>query len=45
MPGCFKAGLAWYFTNESKYSEHAAQLLRVWFLDEMTKMNPNLNFG
>ncbi len=37
--------LAYYFSGENKYAEHAAKLMRVWFLDTATKMNPNLNFG
>jgi hypothetical protein len=37
--------LGYYITNETKYSDKAAQLLRVWFLDEKTKMNPNLNYS
>lgn len=37
--------LAWYFTGEKKYAEKAALLLRTWFLDSATKMNPHLEYG
>ena len=38
-------GLAYYYSGEKKYAAHVAELLRAWFLDPATKMNPNLNFG
>ena len=37
--------LAGYVLDDSRYSQRAAQLVRTWFLDESTRMNPNLNFG
>ncbi|HPH33712.1 MAG TPA: alginate lyase family protein [Chitinophagaceae bacterium] len=37
--------LAYFFSSEKVYAEHAAKLVRVWFLDTATRMNPNLNFG
>ncbi|MEO7484013.1 MAG: alginate lyase family protein [Ferruginibacter sp.] len=37
--------LAYYFSDNNLYAEHAARLLKVWFLDPETKMNPNLNFA
>lgn len=37
--------LAWYFSGEQKYADKAAGLLRSWFIDPDTRMNPNLNFA
>ena len=38
-------GLAYFYSDDEKYAQHAAKLLRVWFLDPETAMNPNLNFA
>jgi hypothetical protein len=37
--------LAYYFTGRQDYAEHAAELVRGWFIDPATRMNPNLRFG
>ena len=36
---------AWYFSNKEMYAMQAARLLRSWFLDPATKMNPNFNYA
>ncbi|HEX5966674.1 MAG TPA: alginate lyase family protein, partial [Pyrinomonadaceae bacterium] len=36
---------AYYFTRNEEYATKASQLLRVFFLDSETRMNPNLQFG
>jgi len=38
-------GLAYYFTGEEKYAAKAAEINRVWFFNEATRMNPNLKYG
>lgn len=35
--------LAWFFTQQERYAAKAKELLRTWFIDPKTKMNPNLN--
>lgn len=37
--------LAWFFTDDRRYADHAALLLRVWFLDPETRMNPNFRYA
>jgi hypothetical protein len=37
--------LGYYFTREEKYAEHAAKVLRTWFLDPATKMTPHFRFA
>jgi hypothetical protein len=37
--------LAYYFTQHEPYATQAARLLRVWFLDPETRMNPHLEYG
>ena len=41
----FVLALASYFTDNPKYALKAQELLRVWFLDNETYMNPNLKYG
>ena len=38
-------GLAYFLTGRESYATQAAKLLHVWFLDEATKMNPNLKYA
>ena len=37
--------MGYFFTGKAEYAQRAALLLRTWFLDPATKMNPNLNYG
>lgn len=39
----FTLALAYHFTTNGAYAEHAIKLLRVFFLDATTRMNPNFN--
>jgi len=36
---------AWLITKEDRYAVHAVSHLRAWFVNEATRMNPNLEFA
>ena len=37
--------LAWYFSGDEKYARKATELIRVWFLNKETRMNPNFEYA
>lgn len=42
MPSVRRLSLAYYLTGDERYAEKAAELLRIFFLDDDTRMNPHL---
>lgn len=36
---------AYFFSDLERFAEHAGLLLRTWFIDEATAMNPHLEYG
>jgi hypothetical protein len=41
----FTLGAAAYLLDEPRYAQRAARVIRVWFIDSKTRMNPNLEFS
>jgi hypothetical protein len=41
----FTLGAAAWLFDEPRYASRATTVLRVWFLDPKTRMNPNLEYG
>ncbi len=37
--------MAGFFLNKPEYTDRALYLLRVWFIDDETRMNPHLDYG
>jgi hypothetical protein len=37
--------VAYYLTWDERFAEQSAKLLRAWFLNPETRMNPNMNFA
>ena len=37
--------LAYYFSDNPRYAGRAASLVRTWFLNPQTRMNPNMNYA
>jgi hypothetical protein len=40
-----RLSLAYYFSGDLKYAKKTAELIRLWFTDDSTKMNPNFNYA
>lgn len=40
-----KLSTAFYFTDKEEYAVRATEILRMWFLDAKTNMNPNLEYA
>ncbi|WP_439571264.1 alginate lyase family protein [Sphingomonas sp.] len=38
-------GLAYYYTGDRRYADQLAAIVRTWFLDPATAMNPNMNYA
>ena len=38
-------GPAYFFFGDERYAEHGMKLIRTWFLNARTRMNPNFNFA
>lgn len=37
--------LGWLVTRDARFADHAAELVRTWFIHPHTRMNPHLEFG
>ena len=40
-----KLSMAYFFSGVSEYAEKAKSIIKIWFMNDATKVNPNINFG
>lgn len=40
-----KLSMAFYFSEDKKYADKAKSIIHTWFIDETTKVNPNIKYG
>jgi hypothetical protein len=43
--GTTALALGWYLTGRKDFATHGAKLIRTWFLDPATRMNPHLRYS
>ena len=41
----FTLAMTYFYTRDNRYVEKASEILRTFYVDEKTRMNPNLNFA
>lgn len=41
----YALSLTYFLTGEERFAKHAVKLLQVWFVDNETRMNPNLKYA
>lgn len=40
-----KLSMAYFFSDDIKYADKAKSIIQIWFINEATKVNPNIKFG
>jgi hypothetical protein len=40
-----KLSMAYYFSGDNKYADKAKSIIKVWFIDDSTRVNPNIKYG
>lgn len=40
-----RLGKSYFMTEDKRYADKAIELIKAWFVDPETKMNPHLNYG
>lgn len=40
-----KLSMAYYFSGDTKYANKAKSIIQIWFINDATKVNPNIKYG